>query len=150
MDERYHPNSFPRNGRADTYPAYSLRPHDNRDSSRSRYSIDEGRMPTSKSTKMTANILAGAESGAQRGYIDMPHVPDAPVRYQSRSSHPPYPMEQPSRSMPVDSGRPSQRERSTSRGRRRSSNRHSTKDTAPVDDYDWYDADGMKVRVREI
>lgn len=80
----------------------------------------------------------------------IPYAPTPPELYQQRSRNSSYEAE--FRPGSIDQERVTRaRSRLRSRGRRRSSEQGFREEQEPsADDYDWYDADGMKVRVREI
>ena len=91
---------------------------------------------------------AGAEAGPLDTYT--PRAPDPSTRRSRRSSSLVYVEADPS------AGKQDMHDahhRTSSRRRRRLDPDHQVEvieDAAPVDDYDMYDANGMRIRVREI
>jgi len=103
---------------------------------------------------MSVNIhrLLTNHTGAEAGPLDTytPQAPDPPTRRSRRSSSLVYVEADPSAGKQDMHDAPP---RTSSRRRRRLDPDHEvevTEDVAPVDDYDMYDANGMRIRVREI
>lgn len=155
-DEIYRNESYPVEGGRQFYEVgtdgtprgYRLRDA-SRSRSRSHYSIDEGKIILWNVFLCVALIrLTGAESDCRDRLLS--RAP-SPARLRQRS-----PTNSRSASSKVDSdaevrGRRT-RSRTSSRYRHRSEDRDGgqRRDSPPADDYDWYDKDGMRIRVREI
>lgn len=117
--------------------------------SRSRISIDEGTCEYGVTVSMQLTTITGAEPRVRDPLIR--HAPSPPLVRQRSSS------------VKITSGRDREssgedrrgfqnRSRASSRSQRRSGEEERSygRYPPPVDDYDWYDKDGMRVRVREI
>lgn len=114
-----------------------------RSRSRSRVSIDEGTFQLCPRDEPDLTRDAGAEAGPLDPY--RPPVPSPPAPRRRRSSSLGY--------VEADADLSAEREhpRSSSRHRRRlEAESEAVDDRNPADDYDMYDNDGMRVRVREI